>query len=122
MLWTIPALLLFVSTGCGAGATENVPQADANVRGKVTFQNRPISSAAIVFYSPESKIGNECILDSKGEFQLSSLVPPGNYVIYIHQDGKAKSGIPARYQSESTSEHLVQVNAGENDLKIELKE
>lgn len=129
----LAALAAAAATGCGQAQPERV--AVYPVSGKVTFKGQPAPGAIVALHpkagpladvpTPRASVGKD------GTFQVSTFAgsdgaPVGEYVLTVlwykpvKKDGDLISGpnvIPRKYASPQTSDKIVTVAAGDNNLQ-----
>lgn len=118
-------------TGC-QGDSDRVPV--FKTRGKISFQNQPAGGAFVVLHPrlPQA-VGDArptAIVQPDGSFEATTFdsadgAPSGEYVVTVEWrklvqiDGEWKPGpnlLPPKYESPGTSDIVVQVAEGENQL------
>lgn len=144
----ILVLLLAASLGCGGsdGGGKGQPleqKKTAPVRGIVTYKGKPVNNATVIFMPREDgkTVPARGTTDGVGSFVLSCYdkndgAPPGQYKVLVsailsqevepgvlapEPEGGFKSPIPTKYNSVATTDILVTVKEGDNDIPIELK-
>ncbi len=137
--------LLFVS-GCGGGASRNLP-ATVPASGYVFLDGNPVEGAAVVFIPEDIQSGNpaQAITNASGYFDLQiegkKGAVPGRYVVQVaktlevpmegglpgggeSEDFRAvtyKNVLPAKYANIATSSLKVEIpESGIKDIKLEL--
>lgn len=115
--------LTFAGSGCESSiAMPEKPANNATVSGTVTLDGKPVSGANVGFFSMQFGMAGHTTLDKEGNFKLPDPIAPGDYQIYFLTDnGQPLRGMPAKYMSETSSDHSVSVKEGENQLVIEIK-
>jgi hypothetical protein len=99
------------------------------VKGTLHLEGSPVPGAQIVFYEVTSTEPlktlrrGDAIVDADGSFALSSYTandgaPAGEYVVTVTAP---LSKVPERYTKPATSDLRVKVEAGKNDVTLELK-
>jgi hypothetical protein len=131
-------LLMIFGLVFGQGCGKAVPP-QGIVRGRVTFQQKPLTeSANVVFSNVETGMEMMAPLASDGSYEVKTNkgngLPPGNYQVTLTPmpnapadqpefftpsgaDTKSqpiKTVIPARYQKAATSKLTATVNVGDN--------
>ena len=116
-------LLSLLLSGCtGAIGPEIVTDKTAHVNGYVMFNNQPLTKGNVVLYSSNSGASYEAPLGSDGGFKLDEPIPPVNYMVYFRTaEGGLHTGVPEKYRSETSTDQNVTVNAGDNNLQINLQ-
>jgi hypothetical protein len=100
------------------------------VKGTVHLDGSPVPEVMVAFYEITSSEPlrtvrrGDAIVDADGAFVLSSYVaddgaPAGEYVVTV--TGPASSKLPEKYAKPTTSDLRVKVQAGKNDIILELK-
>jgi len=74
--------LLFLS-GCGGGAGPR-----AKVKGKVTFNNKPVTAGTISFFGPDKRSGSAQIKDD-GSYEIPD-APVGEVIITVEAPDRSK--------------------------------
>jgi hypothetical protein len=102
------------------GDTTKAAKADGGpgLRGRVTFQGRPVEAGTVIFVSldqPKPRVFTATI-QADSQFALMEVVPPGKYVVIV--TGK---GVPEKYQTTTTSGLRFEVQPPPSVLQIELK-
>lgn len=122
----LPLLLLSV---CALGCTPAIPT--GTVRGKVTLDDQPYSSAAVMFLDLNSGAAGTADIQSDGTFSIVEPLPVGSYTVYLApkasendtQEAQAvtiDTSVPDKYWSEM-SDIKIDVAEGENDVVVPLK-
>jgi len=135
----IPLLLVCLAlglTGCG-GPDEDLPQT-VSVSGVVTFDGEKLTEGTVMFH-PQGGKGHPATgeIGENGIYTLSTFeaedgAVAGNHIVTVQIFPKgANPGfedqapgyvpIPKKYTSPDTSDLLVSVNEGANNIPIELK-
>ncbi len=119
-------VVIVITSGC-SGASKG------QVAGQVMYENNPVQSGEVNLYSKQLGAGASAKLDGEGKFKLPGVLPTGEYVVYVTpnpidpgdpskpQPKQTPLKIPTKFQSMDTSKVKVQVAAGDNDLKVDLK-
>ncbi len=76
-LLLLPALSIGMLSGCGSDGPDISP-----VRGKVTFQGKPVTTGRVMFYPSEGRASNGPI-DSDGTYQLREGALVGSHKVTI---------------------------------------
>jgi hypothetical protein len=136
------SLGLLLLIGCGGKNQGGV------LTGTITYQGKPVNGAAIFLHAPGAETGLLIPVDQEGKFR-STDVPPGEYKVVV-QGAAGSSGpptqgmspekmaeakekiaamkspptipFPDKYKSTATSDLKVTVVAGEQTVKLELKD
>ena len=138
-MWHRRAFLVVVGAvflaGCGQKFNATPPPKVYPVKGKFLLSSgKPVSGGIITFH-PKTKLGAEASgeIGPDGSFQLTTIVKndgalPGSYTVsvdpYFKGGGPSKvpaSRVPPKFVAPGTSGVTAEVEAKENDLKIELK-
>jgi hypothetical protein len=121
--------------GCGPKFNTTPPPKVYPVKGKVLLASgQPLSGGMITFH-PKTRLGTEAWgeIGPDGSFQLTTIVKndgalPGSYTVTVdpYFKGGRHSAVPAsrvppKFGATETSDLTVEVEAKDNDLKIELK-
>jgi hypothetical protein len=121
--------------GCGPKFNTTPPPKVYPVKGKVLLASgKPVSGGVITFH-PKTTRGAEASgeIGKDGSFQLTTIVKndgamPGSYTVSVNphfKDGRytaaPASPVPPKFGAPGTSGLTVEVEAKDNDLKIELK-
>ena len=126
------ALLAASTAGCGTAEPEHV--AVFPTTGKITFRGQPTVGATVLLHpkAPQEKVpAPRASVAPDGSFELSTFntgdgAPEGDYVLTVKWYKPVKNGsdfvsgpnvIPAKYTQAESSDIVVHVAAGENDLK-----
>ncbi len=121
-----------------AGCSKSEPV--GKVEGKVLFDGKPYTEAAVVFLNAETGQGGAANIQADGSFTLAEPIPVGTYVVYlapkIADDNPTGSGeegtegpvsmvsdesVPAKYWNEADSDIRIQIQEGPNNVTVELK-
>ncbi len=125
------ALLSFALLGCAEAKPDRTPVFPA--KGTITFKGQPVSGALVALHpkapiagtpNPRANVGKD------GSFQVSTYVtadgaPEGDYTVTVLWYKPVKKGedivsgpnvIPAKYANPNTSDLVVSIKQGENDL------
>jgi BON domain len=129
---TIVLIVGFLLAGCGQSGPPRV--ATHPTKGSVTYQGQPAAGAFLALHpkgEPKSEAPTPtAIVQADGTFAVSTYdsgdgVPAGDYVVTIQWRKAVKSGndylpgpnlLPTRYGQPETSNLVVHVAAGQNDL------
>jgi len=122
--------LLFVSSGCGGGASYEV---SGSISGRVSLKDGSVPGEGLVnLYAPVTGVSAQANLDSEGNFSLKQ-IPVGEYQVSVTPppqlppgapsagSNQSTSKIPPKYYNASTSGLLVTVKPGENSLNLHLE-
>ncbi|MCC6493768.1 MAG: hypothetical protein IT424_12200 [Pirellulales bacterium] len=134
MLVALASPLFAATIGCDEAQPPRV--AVYPVRGRITFKGQPALGALVALHpqagpredvpTPRASVGKD------GSFTLTTFVggdgaPAGNYVLTVKWYKPVKNGpdvvagpnvIPRKYAHPHTSDKIITIAAGENDLKI----
>ena len=101
------------------------------VKGSVTLDGQPYADAAIVFMSLKSGQAASVDIQPGGMFQLPAPLPVDSYTVYLAPKAPVESdqpkpitidkSVPEKYWSEASSDVKIEVQEGENDVRVELK-
>ena len=112
----VATLILAATLGCGSSN-------HSTATGKVTVAGQPVSTGKICFIKPAMGVMTTGDLGPDGSYKIEDGLPPGGYVVFVvpTTPDSSKSSIPAKYQSEDTSDIIVKINPGRNsDLNFAL--
>lgn len=127
---------VLVAAGC-SGRSDRPPL--AKVRGTVTYQGKPLAAGTLVFEVPGKRQAQGKIVDGKiaeaGTYALDDGVPLGTARIAVFATEPAppkpsasgpgmdlgKSLIPSKYNDPSTSGLMWKIEAGQNNLSLNLQ-
>ena len=125
------ALLSIALVGCAEATPDRTPVFPA--KGTITFKGQPTSGALVALH-PKAPIEGtpnpRANVDKDGAFNVSTYVtadgaPEGEYVVTVLWYKPVKKGeditsgpnvIPAKYANPNTSDLVVSIKPGENDL------
>lgn len=127
----ILAVLVFkAAVGCGGR--------EGSVTGAVYHRGVPVVAGHVNFFDPSRGKGGRGALNAAGVYALDGTLPPGQYQVYVtpppppppradddapHQVQTPEGlSLPKRYTSPDTSETIVTVTSGQNELLIMLGE
>jgi len=129
------ALVIGIGALVGAGCSKPASHVPVHpVAGVIKFQGQPAAGAFVALQAKNAVEGTPCpraTVAQDGTFRLSTFsgndgAPEGDYVLTvqwrkpIRQDGELVGGpnvIPQKYAAASTSDLVVHVAAGDNQLK-----
>ena len=139
--FTLAAVLLFASFMTGCLESGETPPETAVVKGKVTYQSKPVSDATIVFFPKSGPVATGKT-DAEGNYTLKTnsadgasigdhqvtVSPPsdsstssGEISYDLPAKSASKSALPSKYSDKETSGITKTVKAGEeNTINIEL--
>jgi len=118
--------MLTALAGCSGGK--------GTVKGKVSYQNAPVSGYVLNLVLPEKGIASSVEVADDGTFTSSDPLEPGTYAAYLTPKppeppppGKkvtkaAVSKIPLKYADAAKTDLKVTVKGGANDVPLELKD
>lgn len=138
------ALTACGALGCGGSGTgiQNVEKVQTTpARGFVKYKGAPLKDASVAFHSLDGKPSGNGKSDGVGNFQLSTYnqgdgIPPGKYKVTVavsvareiepgvlepEPPGGFKSPIPVKYANPATTDILVEVKPGDNEITLDLK-
>jgi len=114
--------------GCAGGTT---PDPKGKVAGTVTMNGEPLTTGRINFISSELGIGAGGDVSPEGTYTLDGAIPAGEYKAFITFNiAPSKLGtpeadvletVPAKYQSQSTSDLTAEVQDGPNTHDFDLQ-
>lgn len=124
-------LLLAFVTGCPSGPVKG------QVRGKVTFEDQPVTEGRVTFSNNKEGIGQaEAKIESDGTFEVAGGVVVGDYVIVVEplmelkdtDPGKSPPAptykkmpnIPEKYRMQGSTPLKETVKAGKNEFHLKL--
>jgi hypothetical protein len=121
--------------GCGRKFNTTPPPTVYPVKGKVLFASGQPVAGGIVTFHPTNRLGAEASgeIGPDGSFQLTTIVKndgalPGSYTVSVNpyfKDGRYStepaSPVPLKFGAPETSGLTAEVEAKDNDLRIELK-
>ena len=125
------AVLGIVLAGCAEATPDRTPVFPA--KGIITFKGQPTSGALVALHPKAPVAGTpnpRANVDKDGAFKVSTYVtadgaPEGDYVVTVLWYKPIKKGvdvvsgpnvIPAKYANPNTSDLVVSIKPGENDL------
>lgn len=122
-------LALGLATALLVGCSGGKPT--GTVKGKVSFNGNPIAEGEISLVSADRSTGGSAPLGTDGTFSFETPIPEGSYTVVVSPPKLQEAGdpssteapkatVPMKYLSETTSDKVVEVKAGPNDLTIEL--
>jgi hypothetical protein len=111
------------------GCAKKTPM--GTVQGKVTLNDAPYGDAAVVFLSMETGKAGTNNINADGTFNLKDPLPVGVYKAYLAPKVDAGSAepkpvttdksVPEKYWNEASTDISIEVKAGPNDVKVELR-
>ena len=121
--------------GCGPKFNTTPPPTVYPVKGKVLLAGGEPVTGGIITFHPKNRLGHEASgeIGRDGSFQLTTIVKddgalPGSYTVSVNpyfKDGRISmepaSRVPPHFGAPETSGLTVEVEAKDNDLRIELK-
>lgn len=121
---------LIVCIGCSGQKNENLPETIA-VEGVVTYQNKPVPDATIMFYPVQGRKPASGRADASGKFTLTTFkkndgVLPGEHKVTVNayestpEGVSMKSAIPIKYTNQNNSPLTINVSESEKEIKLEL--
>ncbi|WP_154934985.1 hypothetical protein [Gimesia maris] len=110
-------------TGCEASLeTPENPADNATVSGTVKLNGKPVKTGQVGFFSLKFGMAGQAELNGEGKFTLPDPIAPGEYRIYFApQNGQTPGGMPEKYMTETSSDYIVTVKDGANQLSIDIK-
>jgi len=124
------ALLIAPGIGCKKGP------ATGKVRGKVTFQGKPVKEGSITFLNPKEGGAAEATIGADGGYTVPGGVAVGEYVVEIKplmeikdtDPGKsppapvekAAPDIPKKYRMQGTTPLRASVKTGPNEINFKM--
>ena len=124
------AFLLLSMVVTAVGCSNEKPT--GTLSGAVTYNGSPVNAGAINFISADGA-GAESPIEG-GEYAVEGALPVGQYSVFLspprpqpQPPGKppipaAKFDVPAKFHSSASSGLKVTVEAGKNDLPVEIKD
>ncbi len=96
--------------------------------GSVQFEGSPIPGAVVTVTTGKAKKGEKAtgIVEADGSFKLSTYkafdgAPAGEYVVTVSAGKSGVKGLPEKYTSAAKSELKATIQAGKNEIVLELK-
>lgn len=127
-VWLIVVSATFIGfSGCGP-ATK--PQ--GKIRGKVTFQGKPLDAGEVNFFQKSTGTAVTAPLDNEGRFTVTSPMDTGTYNVSIvpprpkqlppgtPPETLAPFPVPQKYLDPVQSDINKEIKPGDNDLEIEI--
>jgi len=119
--------VLILLAGCDKKA-----QPTGTVSGRLTLEGQPFSEARLNFLSKETGAAFSVDIEGNGSFKIDTPVRVGKYTVFLTPrtmpdpdhpapSGKLDKSIPEKYSSEATSDLVVEIKEGPNDLTIPLQ-
>lgn len=125
------AMLVFALAGCQRGTEKQT----GTVSGQVTKAGQPVTDAMIRFYSTEMGGHGSAMLGPDGKYKVDNPMEVGTYRVSVipppvvdPADGspppepKDNPDIPKRFREFETSDIACQVQPGENQFDLDLKD
>jgi hypothetical protein len=125
-LITLAGLVLIPCWGCGHNEGPYVATT-VPVKGRVTYQSRPLTSGTITFESEENGRESHGSIQSDGTFELTTYKPSDGALAGVHRvavSGTGKGGkevVPVTFRNTSSSKVQVEVTEGKTEYPIDLK-
>jgi hypothetical protein len=126
----VPCLVgVLVQAGCGGGTPSGT------VAGKVTFHGSPVREGRVSFFSENSGIAEEALLDTEGRFALARPLPVGEYKVMVmplivHErvdpkgpvvgEEKPAPDIPQKYRARGSTDLKAVIVEGPNEVKLDM--
>ncbi len=124
-LFVLPLVLLL--TGCQEQG-RSLPS--GKVGGSITVAGEPLAEGRVNFASEEGGFGASGMMQPDGTYTLEGPIPAGSYKVFITFDiapadrGTAAEdvlkSVPAKYQSQATSDLTAEVLPDANECSFEL--
>jgi len=118
----IVAWSMLLLPGCGAKQPAT-PVNNATVHGSLQLDGKPIGPVSLEFYSDHfGKVG-QAQVNKEGEIQTADPIPVGGYLIVLGppETGTIPHSIPHNYFIDTSSGLHYELQAGDNELTIQLK-
>jgi hypothetical protein len=122
-IWGL-GLAMLLCSGCGKGKIPGRPEL-FKVFGKVTFKEKPVEGATVVFVPQAHSHAAMGVTDAKGNFQLQTYAPedgaaPGAYRVIVKKcffddDEVERQLLPPPYATPDESGLTADVEAGLNN-------
>lgn len=113
----IAGLLFATFNGCGAPLPK--PPEALPVKGKVTYQNKPLTKGSLIFEPEIGGADQQSDISADGTFTLASGMPPGPYRVYV--SGLNKSQIPVKFHNPSSSKTTIEVKPDQSEYNVDFK-
>jgi len=110
----------------GAAKDKQPPPDAGSVRGKVTYQGKPLSIGFVTFVSDKDNRTFSANIQPDGTYALNKGIPVGKYKVVIEKSPSPPDknqkvvAIPDRFQAAATTPLVVTVNRGQNNLDLQL--
>jgi len=124
------AFLTAGTVGCSSGP------ATSPVKGKVTFQGKPVTEGTVTFLNPTEGGAAEAQINKDGSYTFQGGVMPGEYLVVITplmhivdtDPGKSPpapvekpaSDIPQKYRQQGTTKLRASVKPGPNEFPFDM--
>jgi hypothetical protein len=122
--------LLTIANGCSQGP------ARGEVKGKVTFQGKPVKEGTVTFLNPKEGGAAEAQINQDGTYAVQGGVDLGSYLVVITppveivdtDPGKSPPApvekdmpdIPVAYRQQGTTTLNAEVKAGQNEFDFDM--
>ncbi|MEW4455689.1 carboxypeptidase-like regulatory domain-containing protein [Bremerella sp. JC817] len=133
--WKLFSLALAAVVICGCSKSEPL----GTVKGVVTFKGQPVAEATVSFRNQKTGDSASDVLDEEGKYEIRAAggMDPGDYQVIIlppevevslgpnsppAMKPKDMPNVPKKYQSAQTSTLLTVLEAGTNEVDLELSE
>jgi hypothetical protein len=121
------------AAGCNSGP------AIGDVKGRVTFEGKPVTEGSVSFFNPSLGTGADAPLQGDGMFVIKTQargLPVGEYIVFITPETyldksdpttpparveKNPPDIPKKYRRQGTTPLKATVEAGNNEFHFEMK-
>jgi hypothetical protein len=125
-LIAVTSLAFLACVGCGSRSGSGSVTSTVPVKGKVTYQGKPLTQGTITF-EPDD-IGREAHgnISADGSFTLTTYkegdgAVPGLHRVAVSMTGKGKEVVAKKFLNTSSSKVKVEVTEGKTDYAVELK-
>jgi hypothetical protein len=125
----LPMVLACLVTALLFGCGKTTPT--GSVKGKVTLDGAPYTEGAVVFISPDSGQAGTADIQSDGSFTIQTPLPVGSYKVFIAPksagaeaggdepvEESLKEPVPDKYLTESTTDIVIDITEGDNDVTV----
>lgn len=120
---TLAVVCLLSCWGCGSSAETRVLAPTVPVKGKVTYQGKPLTKGVISFEPKTNGRTAEGEIQPDGSFELSTFKKGDGATVDTHRISVTNTGLklPKKYNDPSSSKVEVQVTEGKTDYPVDLK-